>query len=169
MALQAKPDCCQEAAILPPGFDAYIPCNKPATKVIGWKGRSDAPVRMCDMCAHHNVKNRGGYEVSVYPPPEVVAPQRVPLRTCAPPQNADYGQAVVEKYQTRLSAAHFAILMAAAGTDGSTRAIAAALNIAHPGTVKSRLHRARIEIAAMIAADKVIAASSAPSTVLGSG
>ncbi len=46
--------------------NAYIPCNKPATKVVGWKGRSDPPLRMCRECADHNVRNRGGVVVRDY-------------------------------------------------------------------------------------------------------
>lgn len=53
----AKPGCCQEAAL---GIPFYAPCNKPAVNVVGWKGRSDAPVRMCFACTDHNVRHRGG-------------------------------------------------------------------------------------------------------------
>lgn len=55
--LKAKPACCEEAAI---GVPFYAPCNQPAIAVVGWKGRSDAPIRMCAACLNHNVKNRGG-------------------------------------------------------------------------------------------------------------
>jgi len=65
--LKAKPHCCEEASLSSHSF--YIPCNNPATKVVGWKGRSDSPIRMCEMCADHNVKNRGGYVVEAYTGP----------------------------------------------------------------------------------------------------
>lgn len=58
MALKAKFACCEEAALLP--FPGYIPCNKPAVALVGWKGRSDDPIRMCSMCLDHNIRNRGG-------------------------------------------------------------------------------------------------------------
>lgn len=64
MALEALPGRCQEAS--PFSGEAYLPCNAPATKVVGWKGRSDAPIRMCGGCADHNVKNRGGEIVHDY-------------------------------------------------------------------------------------------------------
>lgn len=57
--LKANPHCCEEASLSSSQY--YIPCNKPATKLVGWKGRSDAPIRMCEMCADHNVKNKNGY------------------------------------------------------------------------------------------------------------
>lgn len=57
----AKPGCCQEAAL---GVPFYLPCNKPATQVVGWKGRRDEPIRMCAACADHNVRNRGGEKIS---------------------------------------------------------------------------------------------------------
>lgn len=60
MPLKAKPGHCEEAALLPPGFSAYIPCNKPAVAIIGWHRRPDDPIRMCMNCLIHNVKNRGG-------------------------------------------------------------------------------------------------------------
>ena len=62
--LTAKPRCCEEAALVP--FDAYIPCNKPAVAIVGWKGRRDKPIRMCEQCEWHNVRNRGGYRVQAY-------------------------------------------------------------------------------------------------------
>lgn len=65
MNLKANPDCCEEAAL---GIPFYAPCNKPATKIIGWKGRSDTPIRMCDDCANHNIKNRNGYALRSFPP-----------------------------------------------------------------------------------------------------
>lgn len=65
MKLEAKKDCCEEAAL---GLPFYTPCNQPATKVVGWKGRSDTPIRMCVACTDHNVRNRGGYIVREYEP-----------------------------------------------------------------------------------------------------
>lgn len=46
--------------------NAYIPCNKPATKIIQPKSKSEGPYRMCDMCADHSVKNRGMKLVGPY-------------------------------------------------------------------------------------------------------
>lgn len=57
MSFKAKEGCCEEAVL---GFSFYMPCNEPATQIIGWKGRDDKPIRMCDMCADHNLRNRGG-------------------------------------------------------------------------------------------------------------
>jgi hypothetical protein len=62
--LEAKPDCCQATAL---GMgDAYIPCNKPATKVVKPKGRGEGSYRMCDMCADHSLRNRGFKLVGSY-------------------------------------------------------------------------------------------------------
>lgn len=55
--LKAKPGCCEECTL---GASFYVPCNQPATHVIGWKGRKEPPIRMCIMCADHNVRNRSG-------------------------------------------------------------------------------------------------------------
>lgn len=55
--LKASPGCCEEAAM---GFSFYMPCNRPATHVIGWKGRTEPAIRMCWMCADHNIRNRSG-------------------------------------------------------------------------------------------------------------
>jgi hypothetical protein len=57
VTLTAKPGCCEEAAL---GLPFYAPCNAPAVAIVGWIGRSDAPIRMCQMCLNHNVHNRGG-------------------------------------------------------------------------------------------------------------
>ncbi|MCD0415700.1 hypothetical protein LOC51_00600 [Rubrivivax sp. JA1024] len=62
--LQADEDCCQEASIF--SVAVYMPCNAPATSVVGWKGRSDTPIRMCDACANHNIRNRGGELIAPY-------------------------------------------------------------------------------------------------------
>lgn len=55
--LKAKPGCCEEAAI---GIPFYAPCNQPAVHIVGWKGRTDKAILMCEACADHNVRNRGG-------------------------------------------------------------------------------------------------------------
>ena len=55
--LRAKPGCCEEAAL---GLPFYAPCNEPAKFILRWKGRSDPQILVCEMCADHNVKNRGG-------------------------------------------------------------------------------------------------------------
>jgi hypothetical protein len=52
----AKPGCCEEASTLSHAF--YIPCNKPATKVIFSKS-DNRELLMCDACADHSVRNRG--------------------------------------------------------------------------------------------------------------
>lgn len=68
MNLKAAPHCCEEAALSSQAF--YIPCNEPAVNIVGWKGRRDTPIRMCEMCTDHNVRNRGGEIIrSYYPPP----------------------------------------------------------------------------------------------------
>src|SRR5258708_5796080 len=72
MMLRAKPGCCEEAALGVPG-GGYIPCNKPAANVIGWKGRPHAPILMCEACTDHNVRNRRG---------QIVTPPRRPRPTC---------------------------------------------------------------------------------------
>lgn len=57
--IKATDGCCEEAALnAPEGM--YLPCNKPAEWIVGWKGRSDKPIRMCFACKEHNVRNRGG-------------------------------------------------------------------------------------------------------------
>lgn len=62
--LKAKEHCCEEASMLSHNY--YIPCNKPAVSVVGWKGRNDAPIRMCEMCTDHNVRNRNGVIIRKY-------------------------------------------------------------------------------------------------------
>lgn len=63
MNIKAADHCCEECAI---GFSAYMPCNKPATQIIGWIGRTDEPIRMCDACADHNIRNRNGQKLRDY-------------------------------------------------------------------------------------------------------
>lgn len=61
--LKAKEGCCEEASTMSHNF--YIPCNAPAVKVLRCdKDKRD--YRMCDMCAHHNLK-RGMVEIEVLP------------------------------------------------------------------------------------------------------
>lgn len=63
--LKAKEHCCEEASTLSGQF--YIPCNQPAVNIVGWIGRDEKPIRMCQFCSNHNVSNRGGYVVKPYP------------------------------------------------------------------------------------------------------
>lgn len=65
--LKASPTGCEEAAI---GFPGYIPCNKPAVSMVGWPKRKEGPYRMCEMCADHNVKNRGATLIGSFKPEE---------------------------------------------------------------------------------------------------
>lgn len=48
---------CQEASIL--SQSNYIPCTRPAVAII-YHERDRRGYYMCDGCADHNVKNRGG-------------------------------------------------------------------------------------------------------------
>lgn len=64
MQLKAMPGRCEEASVL--SDISYIPCNAPAVAIVGWHGRSDAPIRMCEQCEWHNIKNRGAYRVEAY-------------------------------------------------------------------------------------------------------
>lgn len=54
--LVAKEGCCEEASMMSSSF--YIPCNAPAVSVV-YSDRDKREYRMCEACAHHNVKNRG--------------------------------------------------------------------------------------------------------------
>lgn len=56
MDLKAMPGRCEEAS--PFSTDAYIPCNAPATQMIGFPS-GEGPYRMCTSCAAHNLRNRG--------------------------------------------------------------------------------------------------------------
>lgn len=60
--IKAKADCCEEASSMSAMF--YIPCNRPASRLIGWEG--EGPYRMCDACARHNVKNRRASDLGKY-------------------------------------------------------------------------------------------------------
>lgn len=63
MTIKAKPGCCEEASHMSHQF--YIPCNQPATWLV--KNRDpQSPYRMCDMCADHNIRNRGAECVGPY-------------------------------------------------------------------------------------------------------
>lgn len=62
MAWEAKPNGCQEASELSHSF--YIPCNRPATRII--KTSDATPYRMCNMCAEHNIKNRGAKDLGPF-------------------------------------------------------------------------------------------------------
>ena len=67
LILRAHPHCCEEASSTI-GF--YAPCNRPATKMVGWEHRSEGPYRMCDECADHNVRNRGAVVLGPYEQPD---------------------------------------------------------------------------------------------------
>lgn len=62
--LKAKEHCCEEASLSSHAF--YIPCNAPAINIVGWIGRNEKPIRMCQFCSNHNVSNRNGYVVEAY-------------------------------------------------------------------------------------------------------
>lgn len=65
MPIEATAHGCQEARL---GFPGYIPCNDPATTWVGWIKRGEGPYRMCEACAHHNLKNRGADELGPFTP-----------------------------------------------------------------------------------------------------
>lgn len=62
--LEASPNGCEEASVLSRQY--YIPCNRPATRLI--KLRELKPARMCEMCADHNIRNRGATDVGPFVP-----------------------------------------------------------------------------------------------------
>ncbi|MCK5639716.1 MAG: hypothetical protein KAJ19_02925 [Gammaproteobacteria bacterium] len=66
---KAKPGCCEEASLFAPA-GVYMPCDKPATKMVGWK--NEGPYRMCDMCADHNIKNRNATTITIIAKEETV-------------------------------------------------------------------------------------------------
>lgn len=73
--ITAKPHCCEEAAM---GMgDAYIPCNKPATKIVRPKSDTEPDLRMCDGCADHSVRNRGMTLVNDYFPTQRTQAEKV--------------------------------------------------------------------------------------------
>jgi len=71
------------------------------------------------------------------------------------PRRTQHAQDVVESFEEKLSAEHFAILMAAAATDRAYASISAVFSDKIPlGTIKSRLNRARASIEALIEQQK---------------
>lgn len=64
--LVAAAGCCEEAS--PLSSKTYIPCNKPAVSLVHWPKRQEGPYRMCEMCAHHNVRNRGAEILGPFTP-----------------------------------------------------------------------------------------------------
>lgn len=61
--LKAIQGGCEEAS--PASRDHYIPCNKPAKKMI-YSKRDKKTYRMCEACADHSVKNRGMIDKGSY-------------------------------------------------------------------------------------------------------
>lgn len=72
MNLKAKVNCCEEAS--PASGEHYIPCNAPATRLIGWPERKEGPYRMCEMCADHSIRNRGATDQGPFTPDLQVTP-----------------------------------------------------------------------------------------------
>lgn len=66
--LKARPGCCEEASVH--STNAYIPCNAPAVRLVGYKS-GEGPYRMCAACADHNVRNRNGIDKGPYEAPTV--------------------------------------------------------------------------------------------------
>lgn len=60
--IKAREDCCEEAA--PVSVPFYVPCNRPA-EFLMYSPQDKRHYRMCDMCAHHNLK-RGMLKVGEY-------------------------------------------------------------------------------------------------------
>jgi len=52
---------CREASMF--SRETFIPCGKPATSLV-WHNKDKRAYPMCDMCADHNIKNRGGIELA---------------------------------------------------------------------------------------------------------
>lgn len=143
MTLKANEHCCEEASLH--SREVYMPCNAPAKLIVGWRGRTDAPIRMCEGCADHNCKNRGGYVVGPYPPP----PPKAAPRKQAPDQRKTFTAAEISSCEDDLAREHIAILRAAL-TGADYQAIGNALAL-RQGTVKSRLSRARESLSAALA------------------
>lgn len=59
---------CEEAS--PLSFKFKIDCGRPSVAIV-WHNKDQRAYRMCDMCADHNVTNRGG--ILLYPVPVTVA------------------------------------------------------------------------------------------------
>lgn len=144
MTLKANEHCCEEASLH--SREVYMPCNAPAKLIVGWRGRTDTPIRMCEACADHNCKNRGGYVVSSYPPP---APKAPVLRKQKPDQRKTFTAEEIASCEEDLPREHIAILRAAL-TGADYQAIGNALAL-RQGTVKSRLSRARESLSAALA------------------
>lgn len=100
--LKAKPGCCEEASTLSGKF--YIPCNEPAVAIVGWKNRSDKPIRMCRMCEAHNLKNRGGYRVEAFA--GAPAP-KAPVANAVPTDNDLIGESNTLEEQIKAAQAKF--------------------------------------------------------------
>ena len=66
----ADPNGCQEAS--PKSSLSYIPCNRPATRMV--KTKDPDPYRMCDTCADHNVRNRGAEDIGQFIPTASIPP-----------------------------------------------------------------------------------------------
>lgn len=60
--LKALPGRCEEAS--PFSMGGFLPCNNPATRVIGWKS-GEGPYRMCPTCAATNLR-RGAIDMGPY-------------------------------------------------------------------------------------------------------
>ena len=71
--LKARAGCCEEASGA--SRDHYIPCNRPAKVIV--KTRDPEPYRMCEMCAEHNVANRGAEITGPYEGPRVPPAQDI--------------------------------------------------------------------------------------------
>lgn len=56
---------CEEAS--PMSVNRYIPCGRPAAEII-WHNKDRRAYRMCDGCADHNTRNRGGIRLVAAPP-----------------------------------------------------------------------------------------------------
>jgi hypothetical protein len=57
---------CQEAnmmGIMMPGTDDPMPCGRPGAKVVFHQHDGRNVYVMCDGCADHNIRNRGGIEL----------------------------------------------------------------------------------------------------------
>lgn len=57
---------CQEAG--PLSSEKYFPCNRPAVSIVEFTARKEGPYRMCEMCADHNIRNRGATLVGPFIP-----------------------------------------------------------------------------------------------------
>jgi hypothetical protein len=64
--LKALPGHCEEASIF--STEAYIPCNAPAVRLIGWPKRGEGPYRMCASCADHSLRNRAAEDLGAFAP-----------------------------------------------------------------------------------------------------